>query len=494
MFDLREHLEALEERGELLAIEEEISEDLMAAAMAAMSNRSGAQAIHFRKISGYPSSYSIAANLLSGPGHHYYYRRKMWVRMAIGLGIDPEINYEELMSTMIDRYHHPVMPVKIRIGPCKEEIHLGDEVNLLEFPFPILHREDGGRYGMGVLIVKDLDTDWQNWGMYRFMIIGKNRATADFLTEPSLSRDVRNIYRKYASVGRPMPFAIAIGGPPAIVLAGAMRLPQGISEVEYAGGLNLDPINLVKAETSDILVPADAEMIIEGEISQKEMVEEGPYGSIKGYTGVVPRPLMKIKAITHRKDPIIPFIVDGTKVCDTQVIISITESARLTRMSLEEEQIPLRWLQIPPEWNLGICIASIFNAVHGMVARTARYIFNITNLFDKIVVVDSDIYPTQLTSVLVDWSNKTHPIRGHHVMEGFPPAVMPNYKELEKGKGMPRYYVDACWPAWWKKEERPTPISFETSFPEELQQRVIKRWKEELNIPIEPRTFPEKQR
>lgn len=494
MFDLREHLEALEEKGELLVIDEEISENLKAPAMAAMSNRAGAQAIQFKKIHAYPKAYSLAANLLSGPGHHYFYKRKMWARVAMGLEIDPGINYEELISTLIDRYHHPIMPVKIKSGPCKEEIRMGNEVNLLEFPFPILHKEDGGRYGFGVLIVKDLDTDWQNWGVYRFMVVDQTKAVSDFLTEPSLSKDTRKIYEKYATINKPMPFAIAIGGPPAIILAGAMRLPSGISEAEYAGGLNLDPINLVNAETSDILVPADAEIVIEGEISLKERVEEGPYGSIKGYTKVVPRPLMKIKAITHRKDPILPFVVDGTKVCDTQVIISVTESARLTRMGLEEEQLPLRWLQIPPEWNLGICVTSIINAVHGMVARTARYLFNITNLFDKIVVVDSDIYSTQLTSVLVDWSNKTHPIRGHHVMEGFPPAVMPNYKELELGKGMPRYYVDACWPAWWKKEERPTPISFETSFSEELQQRVIKRWKEEFKIPIEPRIFPGKQR
>ena len=491
MIDLREHLEVLGEKGELLHIKEEVDWDLKAAALAAMANRSGTQAIHFTKVEEYPEGYSLAANILSGPGHHYPYKRTMWGRIAIALGIDPKIDYESLIGILIDRYHHPIMPVKVSAAPCKEEVHVGDEVNLFEFPFPVIHKEDGGRYGTaGILMVKDPESDWQNWGVYRVMVVDRHLLVADFLSEPSLSKDTKAIYRKYVALKRPMPFAIAIGGAPAILIAAAMRLPSGVSEAEYAGGLNLDPINLVKAETSEILVPGDAEIVIEGEVSVTEMVEEGPYGTIKGYSKRCSRPLMEVTAISHKKSPVLPFIVDGTKVSDTQAIISITESARLSRMCWEEGQQPLRWLQIPPDWNLGICVASIHNPMHGMGFRLARYIFGITNLFDKLVIVDSDIYPTQLTSVLMDWGHKCHPLRGQHVMNGYPPAVMPNYGEIQPGKGAPRMYIDTCWPAYWKPEDRPTPISFEHSFPDDLQERVLKRWKEEFRIPVESQVFP----
>jgi len=490
MIDLRDHLEALKERGELLTIDKEVDWNLDAAAIAAMSNRTGAQAIHFTKVAGYPKGYTLAANLFAGPGHLYYlYKRWMWSRIAISLELDPRIDYELLIATINDRRAHTIMPVKVTVAPCKEEIQVGDEVNVLKFPFPILHKEDGGRYGTGVFIVKDPDSDWQNWGVYRFMILGRNRLVADFLTEPSLSTDTRAIFEKYCARNRPMPFAIALGGAPAIMIAAAMRLPPGAGEVDAAGGLNLDPINLVKAETSDILVPGDAEIIIEGEVIPDELVEEGPYGTIKGYTRPQPRPVMKVTAITNRKDPILPFIVDGTNGNDTQALISITESAHITRICNEEYGDPLRWVQIPVDWNLGVCIAAIMNPIPGMVFMVARHILAASNLFDKLIVVDWDVHPRSLNMVTMDWMQKVHPIRGHHVLEHYPPAVMPNYGEKEPGEGTARMYIDACWPAWYKPEEKPMPITWESAFPEELRARVLKRWKEEFKIPIEPLVF-----
>ncbi len=494
MLDLRDHLVALEEHDELISVEEEIGWSLEAPALAAMSNRTGAQAVHFKKVTGYPEGYTLAANLFAGPGHHYDYKRRMWGRIAIGLGLDPKIDYEEFIATLNERYHFPIMPVKLAAAPCKEVRTFGKEIDVLKFPFPLLHEGDGGRYGFGTVIVKDLDSDWQNWGVYRFMVQGSDRLVADFLTEPMISKDLKMIYRKYAKANKPMPIAIAIGGAPAIILAAAMSLPAGVSEAEYAGGLNLDPINLIKAETSEILVPGDAEIILEGEVMPQERVKEGPYGSIKGYTKPCDRPLIKVTAVTHRKGPVLPFIVDGTKVSDTQAILSVTESARLTRMAVEDQQYPLRWLQIPPDYNLGICIASIKNFVTGVPFRLARYLFTVSNLFDKLLFVDSDVYPLNLYTTIVDMGEKAHPVRDYRVLTGYPKAIMPNYDELETGKGTGRMYIDACWPAWYKPEEKPVPITWESTFPKDLRDKVLKRWVEEFHIPVPPKPYPEGQR
>ncbi len=225
-----------------------------------------------------------------------------------------------------------------------------------------------------------------------------------------------------------------------------------------------------------------------------EMVEEGPYGSLKGYTERCSRPAMKVTAITHRKELVLPFIVDGTKVSDTQAIISLMESERLTRECILTYQQPLRWLQIPPDYNLGLCFASVYNRRQGVIFRLVRQIFTVSNLFDKVVVIDNDIHPISIPQVLLDWSSKTHPVRDHHVLHNYPPALMPNYGEIEPGKGTPRMYIDACFPAWWKPEEKPIPVTFESVFPEDLQERVLKRWKDEFHMPVVPFVFPKGER
>ena len=193
MIDIRDHLEELDNRGELLTVEEEIDWNLDAAALAAMSNRTGAQAIHFKKVRDYPEGFTLAANLFSGPGHYYDYKRTMWGRIAIGLGLDPKIEYEDFISTINERYHSPIMPIKLSSAVCKENILLGTDIDVLRFPFPLLHEKDGGRYGFGTVIVKDFDSDWQNWGVYRFMVLDGNRLVADFVTEPMMSTDMRTI-------------------------------------------------------------------------------------------------------------------------------------------------------------------------------------------------------------------------------------------------------------------------------------------------------------
>jgi len=494
MLDIEDFLEELEENGELLSIDEEVDWNLDAAALAAMSNRTGAQAIHFKNVAEYPEGYTLAANLFSGPGHYYEYERTMWGRIAIALDLDPKIEYEELIKTINERHGAPIKPILLSSAMCKENIMLGTDIDVLKFPFPLLHEEDGGRYGFGTVVTKDLASDWQNWGVYSFMALNGDRLVADFLSEPMISKDMKAIYNNYAAADKPMPIAIVIGGPPAVTLAAASKEPAGISEVEIAGGLNLDPINLIKAETSDILVPADAEIIIEGEVLPNDMADEGPYGTIKGYTKTAQRPVIKVTAITHRNNPVLPFIVDGTKVSDTQAIISIMESARLTRLAVEDQQYPVRWIQIPPDFNLGICIVAIQNMFQGIPFRLSRYLFSVTNLFDKILFVDADIYPPNLSTTIVDLGEKAHPCRYYRVLNGYPKAVMPNYGELEPGKGTGRMYIDACWPSYYTKEEKPIPITWESTFSKEMRDSVLKRWTEEFNIPVPPKPYPEGQR
>ncbi len=486
MIDLRDHLERLEEEGELKIISRETNWNLQAAAICAMANRVGGQAIHFKKIRGYSERYTLAGSLLTGPGTFYPHKRSPWGRFALSLDLEPKIGYEDLIATLIERQKNPIMPVEVSQAPCKEEIHLGDEADLFEFPLPLLHQDDGGRYSTcHTIMAKDLESDWQNWGTYRFMAVSSRRLVVGFEPKSHLAL----IYQRYKKRGEPMPFCIAIGGAPAILIASAMNLQPGLGEAEYAGGLNLDPINLIKAETNSLLVPGDAEIVIEGEVLSEER-EEGPFGAIFGYTRPRPLPLFQVKAITHKREPILPFIVDGTKVSDTQVIISLLESARLTRMAMEEAQHPIRWINLPVDYNLGLCLVSGRNYYHGYVFRVARYLFSISKFFDKIVFVDDHIEPIDLPRILNDMAQKCHPTLDHHYIKNTPKTLLTPY--IAEGESGTNLYMDATWPPTWTKEDIPIEITFENIYPKEIQERVIQRWKE-FGFEMEAIVYPQRE-
>ncbi len=480
MIELKDFLDALSRHGDLLQVDGAVNWSLEVAAYSAMSNRTGAQAILFKKISGYPETFSLATNLFSGPPLWYQFDdpRSPWGRIATGLGLDPKVRYEELMGAILDRLDHPIFPVELKEGVCKEVVRTGGDVNLFELPLPLLHKEDGGRYGTGhVLVVKDPDSDWHNWSVNRWMPVGPDTLVVGF----DISSHAKEIVEKYLSKGEPAPFAIVIGGAPAIVMAATMKLPPLKSEVDTAGGLNLDPINLIKAETVDMFVPADAEVVIEGEFIPGEVAEEGPYGAFMGYTKRTSQPLGVVKAITMRKNPIIPIVVDGTWPSDTEWLISIFESARLFGVLTRRYQHPIRWISIIPDFALGICVVSMMNMYYGQAFRVARHIFVNSNLFDKVIFVDSDLEPMSLQGLTTRIHSRAHPTRSLHTMDGYPPTPLQWYitrEEIEKGQGAGRMYIDTCWPAHWGPEDKPTSNCFEVVFPKEIKDKVAERWKE----------------
>jgi len=127
------------------------------------------------------------------------------------MGMDPRSKPADIIEEYIKRKNNPIKPIIVSSGPCKENIHLGDEVNLLEFPVPVIHEGDGGRYigTWHIVVTRDPDTDWVNWGLYRLMI-------HDEKTMGGIIAPVQHIgmmyYDKYEARNEPMPFAVAIGG------------------------------------------------------------------------------------------------------------------------------------------------------------------------------------------------------------------------------------------------------------------------------------------
>ena len=168
-----------------------------------------------------------------------------------------------LVSIFKDRFSKPVKPLTVSKGPVKENIVKGAAVDLFQFPVPKWNPHDGGRFIMtsASVVTKDPDTGTLNAGTYRGMIAKKN--TIGVLL--AMTQGWGKHFSKYKNRGQEMPVAVVIGWDQTLFMAAST--PVNHSEYELAGSLRGAPVELVKCETSDLLVPASAEIVLEGFVS-----------------------------------------------------------------------------------------------------------------------------------------------------------------------------------------------------------------------------------
>jgi UbiD family decarboxylase len=205
---------------------------------------------------------------------------------------------------------HPLEPVVVNDGPCQENVFKGDEVNLDIFPIPKWHRLDGGRYiTLGIVITKDPETGKRNVAVNRQQVYAEDKVGVHAVQQTGV------LLNKYRSRGQAMPVAVAIGLPPAIVAPACTRAALGQDEFGIAGALRGGPVELVKCKTIDLEVPANAEVVLEGEVPPDDSLWEieGPFGEATGYySGDKSRkPTIFIKALTFRADAIMQGTLEG---------------------------------------------------------------------------------------------------------------------------------------------------------------------------------------
>jgi 2,5-furandicarboxylate decarboxylase 1 len=201
----------------------------------------------------------------------------------------------------------PVDPLTVDTGPVKEVVIQGGDVDLSDLPVPTFFELDSGPFiTAAVGIARDPESGVQNIGVYRTLILDKNR----FVINASSLSDLRRIYANWEKTGKPMPIALAIGVSPAMQVSAACKLAPNQCEYEIAGGLTGAPIELVQCEESDLLVPANAEFIIEGTVDFSNRVSN-LLGEFAGQYGPETAPVTTVNTITHRKDPIFYSILAG---------------------------------------------------------------------------------------------------------------------------------------------------------------------------------------
>jgi 4-hydroxy-3-polyprenylbenzoate decarboxylase len=290
-----------------------------------------------------------------------------------------------------------------------------------------------------------------------------------------------------------MPVTIAIGNDPIIPITAASNFEAGVSEVKMAGALKQKPIKLVKCVTNDLLVPANSEIVLEGEIPPGEFKEEGPFGEYPGYYGgaIMPRPIIKVKCITHRNNPIHTGSLEGPPLVDDHIMGSISCSA-IAKKHLEDAGLR-GWVKdvfYPPfgaSWH--VCIVSGKKRHAGFAQRVAYIIWGTklgTAFSDKVIFVDEDIDPTDLNQVIWAIATRMNPERDIHVIRRSYVSVLLPLTELpERELGIAgRLIIDAAFPYEWEGKEWkgmpqiPQKVSFE-HWPEDARNKaeeIVKRY------------------
>ena len=467
--DNRQFIEALKKTRDIVCIKREVDWDLEAGAISRRAMELSGPATLFEKIKGYREGYRLFGGILAT------YRR-----VAVALGLPADTPIKEIYQVYESRQEKPVKPVVVKTGPCKENIMRGADVDLYRLPAPMVHAGDGGRYlgTWSFAVTKDPDSDWVNWGMYRFMMLNKNTISG----APAPASHLAMVFKeKYLPQNKPMPMALVIGADPISSLAGSGGYKIGESEVDFAGALAQEPIELVKCETSDLLVPAHAEVIIEGEILPDKLAPEGPFGEYPGYrtSGYKANLLFQVTALTFRNSPIITMSVLGVPPDDSHVGGSMGVALGLKRRLLDHG-LPVLDVYLPPEGASHLVIVSVKSGGNKVAKAVKEAITKRRAWYTKIVVVNEDVDIYNLGEVVHALSVKCHSYRGVFTSEepgkGGPVTPCHSAEERNKAYGAVALF-DATWPMEWAEEDIPVKSSFRTIYPQEVQDKVLKNWK-----------------
>jgi 4-hydroxy-3-polyprenylbenzoate decarboxylase len=367
----------------------------------------------FDNIKGYPAGYRVVSLLIAS-----------YKRAALALELPPDRTKLELvrLAARKIREAQPIPPVEVADGPVLENVLEGDDVDLMKFPIPLFHSKDGGRYlGTGdTIIQRDADSGFVNSGTYRMQ--AHERDLLGLWMSPG--QHGRLICQRYWERGESCPVVATFGGDPLLFIASYQKIPWGQSELDFAGGMRGSPLQVIRGRHTGLPIPAHAEIAIEGEIPPPgvEARDEGPFGEWPGYysggtrgTGE-PQPVVRVKALYHRNDPIISNqapMWPGAPILglafDAGILWDQLDSAGIQDIAGVYSYYPylivvsIRQRYAGHAKQVGHAALSCSSA-----ARNGRYI----------VVVDEDIDPTDMKEVLWAMETRVDPYRDIELVDG----------------------------------------------------------------------------
>ncbi|MBO43793.1 MAG: carboxylase [Rhodospirillaceae bacterium] len=319
--DYQEHLAELEKSGLLRTVDRAINKDTEMHPLVRWQFRGG--------IPEYNRKAWMFTNITDSRGRKYDYP------VVVGaLATTPEI-YRIGMNVPMDKIgshweqaiSNPIKPLEVSDAPCHEVVITGNELigegkGLDTLPIPIsTPGYDAAPYFTATnCVTKDPETGIQNIGTYRAGLKSSNRLGVRMSSRTGGAGGYAH-WVKYQKRGEKMPVAFVIGCPPHVAFMGPQKLPRTIDEIDVAGGLAGEPIQIVKCKTSDLLVPSQSELVIEGLVDTEYLEPEGPFGESHGHIALEGFNMqMEITAICMKEKPVIPSIISQVTPSESSVI------------------------------------------------------------------------------------------------------------------------------------------------------------------------------
>jgi UbiD family decarboxylase len=406
-FDFRRWIESARAIGQLKdALNVDLKFEL--GAISELNAKRRGPAILFDKFAGYPEGFRVLSGSMLNAA-----------TLGLTLGIDAKLDNMALVDRVSDILRRVETNAKdypieyVSDGPVMENVKTGDEVDLNIFPVPLLHELDGGVYiGTGcVQIHKDPDTGWVNLGAYRVQKHSKN--TVGNYISPGHHGNI--IRQKYWDRDQPCPVVMVFGSHPLFLVMAGLEVPTGVDEYTWVGAIAGRRVPVIRGPVTGLPIPADAEIAIEGFVSKGDRHEEGPFGEFTGYYagGRNPEPVVHVKALYYRNDPIILSSTPCRPVHDYSYFATVLRSASI-KESLRKAGIP----GVKGVWvseagaNRGWVVTSIEQKYAGHAAQTAHVAVQtqVGGLMNRYsIVVDDDIDPSNNDDVIWALSTRSDP-------------------------------------------------------------------------------------
>ena len=474
--DLREWLDRAEGINELVQIDKPVDRDEeMSAITYLVAKQDPSPAILFDNPKGYEDS-PIGARMLwniLGPSSK---------RIALTIEEPPETPTLELIRRLKEKMKDRIPPREVPAteAPVYENTLSGADIDLEQLPIPRHWPLDGGRYAgtADAVFTRDPDSGYLNIGTYRMMLQGKDQVGLYL----SPGKDARLHITRSWEQGKPVAVAAAWGIDPLFMLVGSQTFPKNVSEYEFAGGIKGEAIPVVRAQTSDLLLPANAELVVEGVINLNSVKTEGPFGEFPGYYGRPEAgcPLVDITRVHYRTHPVLTnAIMADYPSCEQSGFFAVIRSARIWD-DMDKLGIPgVQGVYAHPAGagGFGMTVISLEQRYAGHAAQCLALAAQVPGgaYYTKwIIAVDEDIDPTDMDQVIWAMSSRCHPIEDIDILRNtWSTWLDPSQNPPEKRPYGSKALINAC------KEHRYLPVfSKRTALSREMYDQVAGRWKE----------------
>ncbi len=446
---LRDFIQRLEQAGDLVRVTEPVSTVLEMTEIQTRLLAEGGPAVLFEnavKADGSPSDMPVLVNLFGtvervalGMERQPPQLREVGEMLAFLRQPEPPGGFREAVGMLpLLKTVMAMRPKTVGHGPVQDTVLMGDDIDLSRLPVQTCWPGEPAPLITWPLVVtrgpSDRREDNFNLGIYRMQVLGRDRTLMRWLKH----RGGAQHHQRWAKEKtEPLPAAVVIGADPGTILAAVTPVPDTLSEYQFAGLLRGRAVDLVDCKTQPLKVPAEAEIVIEGEVSLDEYGDEGPYGDHTGYYNAVePFPVFRVTAITMRRDPIYLSTFTGRPPDEPSVL---GEALNEVFVPLLTQQFPeIVDFYLPPEGcSYRIAVVSMRKAYPGHAKRVMLSVWSYLRQFmytKWVIVVDDDVDCRNWKDVMWAISTRMDPARDITVIENTPIDYL-DFASPESGLG-----------------------------------------------------------